>query len=429
MLIAEGSPQALLSEEQIRNQVARYLLANPLTGKRVLVIIPDHTRSGPTGLFYRAISDALMGKAAKLDFLVALGTHPQMSEEKINQLLDISSEERAEKYASVGVFNHQWDNPSALKQAGVLTREKVEQLSNGLLSMEVPVILNKMIYDYDHLIICGPVFPHEVVGFSGGHKYLFPGIASPEIINFTHWLGALVTNPVINGTRDTPVRAAIEAAADLVPVERTLFGYVVQGNDVRGLFTGQVREAWKAATELSRQIHILYREKPYHTVLSCAPPMYDDIWTAGKCMYKLEPVVADGGTLIIYAPHIDELSYSHGEVLDQIGYHVREFFATQWDKYKEYPWGVLAHSTHVKGIGRFENGEEQPRVNVVLATRIPEERCRQINLGYMDPDTIDPEAYKDREDEGILLVPKAGETLYRLTDMSKFEKRSQELNA
>ena len=29
--------------------------------------------------------------------------------------------------------------------------------------------------------------------------------------------------------------------------------------------------------------------------------------SAGKCMYKLEPVVADGGELIIYAPHIHEI--------------------------------------------------------------------------------------------------------------------------
>jgi hypothetical protein len=148
--------------------------------------------------------------------------------------------------------------------------------------------------------------------------------------------------------------------------------------------------------------------------------MYEDIWTAGKCMYKLEPVVADGGTLIIYAPHIDEVSYTHGRVLDEVGYHVRDYFVSQWDRFQRYPWGVLAHSTHVKGIGTCENGRESPRVNVVLATRIPEERCRRINLGYMDPDTIDPADYANREAEGILYVPKAGETLFRLNDMSRF---------
>jgi hypothetical protein len=137
-------------------------------------------------------------------------------------------------------------------------------------------------------------------------------------------------------------------------------------------------------------------------------------------MYKLEPVVADGGTLIIYAPHIDEVSYSHGKVLDEIGYHTRDYFVKQWDRFRTYPWGVVAHSTHVKGIGAYDNGLERPRVNVVLATRVPEERCRRINLGYMDPATINPQDYAGREGEGVLLVPKAGEILYRLKDMSRF---------
>jgi lactate racemase len=230
-----------------------------------------------------------------------------------------------------------------------------------------------------------------------------------------------VTNPLINGTRDTPVRAAVEAAADLVPTPRTLIAYVVAGDSVAGVFAGPVREAWTAATDLSSQVNVRYVVMPYHTVLAQAPKMYDDIWTAGKCMYKMEPVVADGGTLIIYAPHIDEVSHAHGQIIDQVGYHVRDFFVKQWDQYKDFPWGVLAHSTHVKGIGRYDAGVETPRVNVVLATRIPEARCRQINLGYMDPDSIDPANYADRELEGVLYVPKAGEVLHRLNDMSYFD--------
>jgi len=420
MVISEGSRTAALGETDVRSVVDRLLSANPLDGKRVLVVVPDHTRSGPTGMFFRVISDALMGRAKKLDFLIALGTHPPLSEEQIDKLFDMSADQRRGQYGSVGVFNHQWDSPAEMTQLGTMAKSRVEELSGGLFSLEVPVLINKMVLDYDHLIICGPIFPHEVVGFSGGHKYLFPGIGAPELIDFTHWLGALVTNPVIIGTRDTPVRAAIEAAADMVPTERSLLGYVVQGDDVRGVFAGPVREAWRAATELSDQLHILYRDKPYHTVLSCSAPMYDDIWTAGKCMYKLEPVVADGGTLIIYAPHIDEVSYSHGKVLDEIGYHVRDYFAKQWDRFKAFSWGVMAHSSHVKGVGTYEGGVESPRVNVVLATRVPEARCKQINLGYMDPDAINIEDYADREDEGVLLVRKAGETLYRLNDMSKF---------
>jgi nickel-dependent lactate racemase len=142
--------------------------------------------------------------------------------------------------------------------------------------------------------------------------------------------------------------------------------------------------------------------------------MYDEIWTAGKCMYKMEPVVADGGDLIIYAPHVDEVSFTHGKYIEKIGYHVRDYFMKQMGKFKGIPGGVMAHSTHVKGIGTFENGVEKPRVNVILATKITPARCKKINLGYMDPAKINPKDYEGRESEGILCVPKAGEMLYRL---------------
>ena len=83
---------------------------------------------------------------------------------------------------------------------------------SGLLH-EVPVSLNKLIYDYDQLIVCGPTFPHEVVGFSGGNKYFFPGISGSEVINYTHWLGAVITSFEVIGNASTPVRDVINRAA------------------------------------------------------------------------------------------------------------------------------------------------------------------------------------------------------------------------
>ena len=133
----------------------------------------------------------------------------------------------------------------------------------------------------------------------------------------------------------------------------------------------------------------MYVDRPFKRVLSVMPTMYDDIWTAAKGMYKMEPAIADGGEVIIYAPHITEVSYTHGHLLDQVGYHVRDYFLKQWDAFKHVPGGVLAHSTHLRGIGTYENGVEKPRIKVTLATGIPEERCRRINLGYMDPASVD----------------------------------------
>jgi hypothetical protein len=140
--------------------------------------------------------------------------------------------------------------------------------------------------------------------------------------------------------------------------------------------------------------------------------MYDELWVAAKCMYKLEPVVADGGELIIYAPHLTAISATHGRLIEQIGYHTRDYFLAQWDKFKHYPWGVLAHLTHLRGAGTYADGVEKPRIRVTLASGIDEATCRGINLGYRDVRTIDVRQWQGRPDR--LYVPKAGEMLYRL---------------
>src|SRR5256885_4120098 len=327
-----------------------------------------------------------------------------MSEAAICQRLEISESERTGTYRRIRFFNHAWNNPSALRRVGVIPAGEISKLSNGLFAMDVPVDVNRMVFDYDQIIIIGPVFPHEVVGFSGGNKYLFPGVAGPQMLNFFHWLGAVITTPKIIGTKWTRVRGVVDRAGAMVKVPKLAFCMVVEGSDLAGLFAGSPEAAWEAASDLSRQRHIAHKEKPFHTILSCAPKMYDELWTGGKCMYKLEPVLADGGELLIYPPHISQVCVAHAKVIEEVGYHCRDYFLKQWDPFKNYPWGVLAHSTHVYGIGTYENGVETPRARVILATGIPESVCRKINLGYRDPKTINIENYANREDEGILLV-------------------------
>jgi nickel-dependent lactate racemase len=405
---------SLLSEVQVREIAAQALAPLRLAGKRVLLIVPDATRTAPVGLLFRTIHDLIGAESRSLDVLIALGTHPPMSEEAICRRLEITTAERAGKYRRVRLLNHAWDDPAALAPLGTIGADEIGALSGGLFAMDVAVTINRAVLDYDQLIIVGPVFPHEVVGFSGGNKYLFPGIGGAALLNFFHWLGAVITNPKIIGNKATPVRRVVDRAAALVPVPRFAFCMVVHGGGLAGLFTGTPEAAWSQAADLSARLHVVYKDRPFHTVLSCAPPMYDEIWVGGKCMYKLEPVVADGGELIIYAPHIREISRTHGARIAGIGYHVRDYFLAQWDRFKGEPWGILAHSTHVRGIGTYANGVERPRVRVTLATQIPEDVCRAINLGYRDPRTIDAAAYQGREDEGVLYVPKAGEMLYRL---------------
>lgn len=407
-------PHASLSDADVAALLAESFPVDELRGKRLLLIIPDSTRTCPVGLLFKKFHALTAGVARSLDILVALGTHQPMSEEAICERLEISLEERHSQYASVQFFNHEWDNPNALQSIGSIPKEEIHSLSEGLFARDVPVEINKRVFDYDHLIICGPVFPHEVVGFSGGNKYLFPGVSGPEILNFFHWLGAVVTNPMIIGNKWTPVRKVVDRAAALVPVRKSCMAMVVDHGHLAGLFCGTPEGAWDAASDLSRQLHVEYKDAPFHTVLSCAPPMYDELWVGGKCMYKLEPVVADGGELIIYAPHIREISLTHGKTIRALGYHCRDYFLKQWDRFSHYSWGVIAHCSHVRGIGTFENGVENCRVQVTLATGIPEDTCKAINLGYRDPASIRPEEFANREKEGVLWVPKAGEMLYHL---------------
>jgi nickel-dependent lactate racemase len=416
-----GSVGSHVSEAQVQQLVAEALPASHYAGKKVLLIVPDHTRTAPVGLLFKNIFAQIGATTAALDVLTALGTHPPMSEAAICERLEISVTQHQNEYRKVRFFNHAWDDPAALQEIGVLTPADVQELTGGLFSMEVPVEINKLVFHYDQVIIVGPVFPHEVVGFSGGNKYLFPGVGGPKILNFFHWLGAVVTNPMIIGNKWTPVRKVVDRAGALVKVNKACFCMVVAPDkSLVGLTFGSPEGAWDAASELSRDVHIIYKEKPFHTVLSKMPPMYDDLWVAGKGMYKLEPVVADGGELIIYAPHVTEISVTHGKIIEEIGYHCRDYFLTQWDQFKDKPWGILAHSTHVRGIGKMENGVEKCRIKVTLATGIPETVCKKINLGYRDPKTIREEDFANREAEGILFVPKAGEMLYHLKQQPKW---------
>lgn len=404
----------LLSDQDVASAVRS--ATRDLTAKNLVVVIPDGTRTAPVALFYRTLCEALHSRVEKLTFLIALGTHRHMTAEEIDSLVGMPAPQRQQRFPKSEVINHHWEQEETFTQVGTLSRDETSELSQGRLEVEVPIKVNRRLLSADLVILLGPVFPHEVAGFSGGNKYIFPGVGGAEVINFTHWLGALVTSQATIGVRETAVRKAIDLAASRVDVPKIAFCLVTSKAGLHGVFSGAVREAWLKATELSSQVHISWHSKPYRKVLSLVAERYQDLWTGAKGMYKVEPVLEDGGEVIIYAPHITEVSYTHGEVLKKVGYHIRDYFLADWDRFKEYPWGILAHSTHLRGDGVMRDGVECPRITVTLASGIDEANCRALNLQYCDPATIDPEQWRGREEEGLLLVPNAGETLFRLRD-------------
>jgi nickel-dependent lactate racemase len=411
-----GSPEEILAADDVDRFVRSALDDAEYTGKRVCVLVPDATRSCPLPLLLGAVHAALHGRAASLTFMVALGTHPAMSEERLGALLGYPPGRSEERYPGVTIRNHEWWDPAMLTSLGVIPGAELARLSDGRLTDPVDVRVNRAVVDADITLVVGPVFPHEVVGFSGGNKYLFPGVSGQEVIDMSHWLGALITNAEIIGTRGiTPVRALINRAAAKVPSEKRCFGLVIEPGttNLHAITYGDTEDAWAAAADITARVDVTYLDAPVKRVLSLVSRRYDEIWTAAKGMYKVEPVVADGGQVVLYAPHVTEISRTHGETIRAVGYHCRDYFVTQWDRFKDLPWGVLAHSTHLRGAGTYDETQgERCRVEVTLATGIDAATTRAVNLSYLDPASIDVDEWA--RDPDTLVVPDAGEMLYRL---------------
>ncbi|MDQ1289864.1 MAG: hypothetical protein QG622_3430, partial [Actinomycetota bacterium] len=305
---------------------------------------------------------------------------------------------------------------------GTVPSSRIEELSGGRMRGDVEVLINRAVVEHDVALVIGPVLPHEVVGMSGGTKYFFPGAAGQRIIDVSHWLGALITSADIIGTTGiTPVRALINDSAAMIPAEKlavcvvTADGAAPGTSGLHSVSFGECQAAWADAAEVSAATHVTYLDAPVRRVVSVVPRMYDEIWTGAKGFYKVEPVVADGGEVVLYAPHIRELSSSH-PLIGEIGYHCRDYFVKQWERFEGVPWGVLAHSTHLRGAGTYDagTGEERLRVTVTLATGVPQEVCRSVNLGYLDPAGVDVAALA--AEPGTLVVPRAGEMLFRLRE-------------
>jgi nickel-dependent lactate racemase len=417
-LIGRGAPELDLSPRELKSIVEEALQAVP-SAARVLAIIPDKTRDDNTDLLFPHVCQVLEARgAAQLDALVAQGTHAPMTEEQ----------KRAKIGASFGsplpllghVFDHQWDRPEELVTLGEISREGVRELTGGLIDRAIPVRLNRLLMPglYDTVLVVGTTMPHEVAGFSGGAKYFFPGVAGPDLTHATHWLGALATIERVIGRVETPIRHLIEAAADFVTAQViSLNSVVTRGDDERlrthALFAGYLRQAFRRACEVSRQVHIRYTGRKYMRVVALLDEHYDEMWVGGKASYRLGAVIEDGGELLIYAPQLRRVSETHGRLIEKYGYAPLETVQVLVDQSEELQANlcVAAHLAHVAYAGRQdEAGRVMPRYRITLASAIDEATCSRVNLGFMDHQAFRREDYEG--DDDTLIVERAGRDLY-----------------
>lgn len=419
-VVGQGSPELDLSDAELR-PIVEAALQRIQPGSRVLAIIPDKTRDDNTDILFPMAAEFLAQKnVSQFDALVAQGTHPPMTD--------------AQKRAKIGagssglpgldrIFDHQWDRSDQLVTLGELSADQVRALTGGLIEEAVEVKLNALLGPgiYDTVLVFGATMPHEVAGFAGGAKYFFPGVAGPELTHMTHWLGALATIEHVIGRVETPTRRMIEAAADLVPAEVISFTSVATRNGDRlrtyALFAGDIKEALRRAAAVSRQVHIKYTGRKFARVVALLDEHYDEMWVGGKASYKLGAIIEDGGQLIIYAPHLNTISTTHGRLIEKYGYApletVREMVAYS-DELRA-NLCIAAHLAHVSyGSARNAEGQIVPRYRITLASAVSEEVCRRVNLRYLDHRTFRREDYET--DPNTFVVENAGRDLYLVNE-------------
>ncbi|MDQ1639470.1 MAG: hypothetical protein QOF62_2809 [Pyrinomonadaceae bacterium] len=415
-VVGRGGATLSLSPEELRSIVSE-ALAEIGPGERVLAIVPDKTRDDNTDQLVPFAAEILaQKKIERFDALIAQGTHGPMNENEKREKIGWSKIAPDNLGA---IFDHRWDRDDELITIGELSAAQVAELTDGLMSEAVPVRINALLAPgrYDTVLVFGATMPHEVAGFAGGAKYFFPGVAGPELTHLTHWLGALATIENVIGRIETPTRRVIEAAAGFISARVISFTSVSTRNSralqTHALFAGDIYEAFRRAAKVSSEVHIKHIGRKYKRVVALLDRHYDELWVGGKASYKLGSIIEEGGELIIYAPQLNQLSATHGHLIEKYGYapleQVREMVAGS-DELRA-NLCVAAHLAHVSyGSARNAAGQLAPRYRITLASAVPEAACLRVNLGFLDYRHFELADY--RADAETLVVDDAGRDLY-----------------
>src|SRR3954466_147522 len=143
-----GDAAGVLDDEQVSAFVHEQLAAHPFDGRSVCVLVPDATRTCPLPLLLRAVHGALHGRASRLTVLVALGTHAPMGEEALAAHLGYRPGHIEETYSGVTVINHEWWKPDTFADLGTVPAARIAELSEGRMSLDVPVLLNRAVVEH-----------------------------------------------------------------------------------------------------------------------------------------------------------------------------------------------------------------------------------------------------------------------------------------
>lgn len=303
----EGSPDTIIDESRARSHVQALLAQLRQRGalNRVLILPPDMTRLHSWAGFLTCELFEQLHRNADVAILPAVGTHLPMSSDELTHMFP------GVPHSAFHV--HDWRN--GVRQIGEVPASFVKDVSEGKLDFSIKVELDRMLLDakWDAIISVGQLVPHEVIGIANHAKNVFVGVGGSDLINKSHWLGAVYGIERIMGRADTPVRAVLDYAskhlASHLPIVYllTVRARASRGGELvtRGLYAGDDRACFERGAALCREVNLDRLQKaPKKVVVYLDPLEYKSTWLGNKAVYRTRMAIADGGELIVLAPGV-----------------------------------------------------------------------------------------------------------------------------
>lgn len=305
---AERSGETLALSRQDKEALLRQALeaiGRPL--RRVLILPPDFTRFNSNAGELTAILYGMLAPRAQVDILPALGTHFAMTEKEIRAMF--GPEIPLERF-----FEHDWRQ--GVRHVGDIPGDNVRDWSEGKLDYSVSVLTNRRLFDgYDLILSVGQIVPHEVVGMANYTKNIMVGVGGPDMINKSHFLGAVYNMERMMGRIDTPVRRLFNYGCDTflrdLPIVYILTvmakNRATNKMEMRGLYVGDDMATFAAGARLSQKVNLDLLDQPLRKVVVYLDPHeFKSTWLGNKSVYRTRMAMADAGDLIILAPGLRE---------------------------------------------------------------------------------------------------------------------------
>lgn len=357
-MVSKCGKNVSIRQDELRELVFQALeKAGPL--EKVLILPPDHTRlNSMAGPITAMVYEKLTADGVQVDILPTLGTHNPMTEAQLRMMFGETIPQSAFRV-------HDWRNEVVRK--GLIDGEMLSKLSGGKVDYTVGVEVNKMLFDgYDLILSVGQVVPHEVVGMANYTKNIVVGAGGSDIINKSHFLGAVCNMETILGQTDTPVRKLFNHAVDTylsdLPITYILTvmeqDYSTGEMHMRGFYSSDDVECYTEACELARKVNItLLDREPKKVVVYLDPHEFQSTWLGNKAVYRTRMAIADGGELIVLAPALKE--FGEDPTIDKL---IRKFGykgtpatlkAVEENEELAANLGAAAHLIHGSSEGRF----------------------------------------------------------------------------